>query len=66
MLAIFLALQAGTTFIYQGQELGMTNVPKDWGMEEYKDVDCLNHWRQASGPFIAEIWSDFISVKTVQ
>jgi glycosidase len=45
MLAIFLALQAGTTFIYQGQELGMTNVPKDWGMEKYKDVDCLNHWR---------------------
>uniref|UniRef100_A0A8H7ND26 Glycosyl hydrolase family 13 catalytic domain-containing protein n=1 Tax=Bionectria ochroleuca TaxID=29856 RepID=A0A8H7ND26_BIOOC len=44
LIAIFLGFQAGTPFVYQGQEIGMTNVPKDWPMEEYKDVDCLNHW----------------------
>lgn len=44
LIALFLAFQAGTPFIYQGQEIGMTNVPKEWGIEEYKDVDCLNHW----------------------
>ena len=44
MLATFLGCQAGTPFVYQGQELGMTNVPKEWGMEEYKDIDCVNHW----------------------
>lgn len=44
MLAIALALQAGTPFVYQGQELGMRNVPTTWGIEEYKDIDCLNHW----------------------
>jgi glycosidase len=44
MLATFLCCQAGTVFVYQGQELGMGNVPKEWGMKEYKDVDCLNHW----------------------
>lgn len=44
MLATFLACQAGTVFVYQGQELGMTNVPKDWPVEEYKDIGCLNHW----------------------
>ncbi|CAM1501869.1 Fc.00g038530.m01.CDS01 [Cosmosporella sp. VM-42] len=44
MLAVFLGLQAGTPFIYQGQELGMHNVPENWNMEEYKDIDCLNHW----------------------
>lgn len=44
MLATTLALQSGTPFIYQGQELGMRNVPIEWGMEEYKDIDCLNHW----------------------
>lgn len=43
-IAVFLGCQAGTPFIYQGQELGMTNVPKEWGMDEYKDIDCLNHW----------------------
>lgn len=45
MLATFLGCQAGTVFVYQGQEIGMINVPKDWGMEEYKDIDCLNHWK---------------------
>lgn len=45
MLATVLALMSGTPFIYQGQELGMRNVPKEWGIEEYKDIDCLNHWR---------------------
>ncbi|KAF5125927.1 Alpha-glucosidase [Metarhizium anisopliae] len=34
LIAIFLAFQAGTPFIYQGQEIGMTNVPKEWGMDE--------------------------------
>ena len=45
LLAIFMGFQSGTPFIYQGQELGMTNVPKSWPMGSYKDVDCLNHWR---------------------
>lgn len=44
MLALFLGFQAGTPFIYQGQELGMHNVPREWPMDDYKDVDCLNHW----------------------
>jgi glycosidase len=44
MLAMFLGLQAGTPFIYQGQELGAINVPKEWPIDEYKDVECVNHW----------------------
>ncbi|POR36682.1 Alpha-glucosidase [Tolypocladium paradoxum] len=44
LITVFLGFQAGAPFIYQGQEIGMTNVPKDWAMHEYKDVDCLNHW----------------------
>jgi glycosidase len=43
MLATFLGCQAGTVFIYQGQELGMCNVPEHWGIEQYKDLDCVNH-----------------------
>ncbi|KAJ5692291.1 hypothetical protein N7462_001714 [Penicillium macrosclerotiorum] len=46
MLATALALQSGTPFIYQGQELGMRNVPPSWGIQEYKDIDCLNHWNR--------------------
>ncbi|KAM5356205.1 hypothetical protein ACJ41O_002851 [Fusarium nematophilum] len=44
LIAIFLGFQSGTPFIYQGQEIGMTNVPKAWAFEEYKDIDCLKHW----------------------
>ena len=45
MLAVFLGLQSGTPFIYQGQEIGMTNVPVEWPMDEYKDTACLDHYR---------------------
>jgi trehalose-6-phosphate hydrolase len=46
MLATVLVLMSGTPFIYQGEELGMRNVPKEWGMEKYKDIECLNHWQR--------------------
>jgi glycosidase len=46
LLATFLAFQSGTLFLYQGQEIGMTNMPSDWGIEEYKDVECMNHWKE--------------------
>lgn len=46
MLATFLVLQSGTLFLYQGQEIGMGNVPREWGIEEYKDVETLNFWNR--------------------
>ncbi|PCG93727.1 Glycoside hydrolase, superfamily [Penicillium occitanis (nom. inval.)] len=46
MLATCLALMAGTPFVYQGQELGMRNVPVEWPIDEYQDIDCLNHWKR--------------------
>lgn len=46
MLATWLACQSGTLFIYQGQELGMRNVPKEWLVEEYKDIETQNHWKE--------------------
>ncbi|KAK6345777.1 hypothetical protein TWF718_007683 [Orbilia javanica] len=48
MLATFLALQSGTLFIYQGQELGMANLPKDWGLEEFKDVETINYMNEVA------------------
>lgn len=46
MLATFLGCQSGTVFIYQGQELGMRNIPRDWPIEEYKDIETQNQWRK--------------------
>ncbi|KAL2824708.1 glycoside hydrolase superfamily [Aspergillus pseudoustus] len=46
MLATLLGTQSGTVFIYQGQELGMPNVPPDWPFENYRDIETLNHWKE--------------------
>lgn len=44
MLAAYYMLMRGTPFIYQGQEIGMTNCPFE-SIEEYRDVDALNLFR---------------------
>ena len=41
-----LGLQSGTLFLYQGQELGMSNIPSDWSMDEFRDLETLNHWEE--------------------
>jgi oligo-1,6-glucosidase len=35
----------GTPFIYQGTELGMVQ-PKDWRIEDYKDVETKTFYRE--------------------
>jgi glycosidase len=46
MIGAHLALQSGTLFVYQGQELAMASVPKEWGVDKYKDIEMRNHWEQ--------------------
>lgn len=45
LLAAHMALQSGTVFVYQGQELAQANVPESWGLDEYKDIEVINHWK---------------------
>jgi alpha-glucosidase len=47
MLAMWLVGQTGTLFLYQGQEIGMINAPKGWSINEYKDVESQNFWKEA-------------------
>lgn len=44
MLAIMMCASTGTLFVYQGQEIGMINAPKDWPIEEYKDIESINYF----------------------
>ncbi|KAL4064774.1 glycoside hydrolase family 13 protein [Scleroderma yunnanense] len=44
MLCILEVTQTGTLYVYQGQELGLKNFPRTWGIEEYKDVASLNYY----------------------
>lgn len=46
MFCIFQITQSGTLFVYQGQEIGMKNIPKSWTIDEYKDVATINFWNQ--------------------
>lgn len=45
-LATVLHLQRGTPYVYQGEELGMTNAPFD-AIEDYRDVESLNYYADA-------------------
>ncbi|WPG98731.1 maltase [Acrodontium crateriforme] len=49
MLAMLFGSLSGTLFIYQGQEIGMINMPKEWRIEdEYKDVDSTNYYNMVA------------------
>jgi oligo-1,6-glucosidase len=44
MLATFLHMLQGTPYIYQGEEIGMTNV-KFESIDDYRDIETLNMYR---------------------
>lgn len=46
LLATVLHLHRGTPFVYQGEELGMTNYPFE-SLEEFRDIESVNHARHA-------------------
>lgn len=48
MLAIMMATLTGTLFIYQGQEIGMVNIPKDWPIEELQDIESINYYNSVA------------------
>jgi oligo-1,6-glucosidase len=45
LLATFLHLQQGTPYIYQGEEIGMTNV-RFASINDYRDIETLNIYRE--------------------
>jgi oligo-1,6-glucosidase len=46
MLATVLHMHRGTPYVYQGEELGMTNAPFA-GVEDLRDIESLNHYAEA-------------------
>ena len=45
-LGTVLHLHRGTPYVYQGEELGMTNVPFD-SLEDFEDIESVNHFAEA-------------------
>ncbi|KPI36574.1 Alpha-glucosidase [Cyphellophora attinorum] len=46
LLALMQTTLGGTLFVYQGEEIGIRNAPKDWPMTEYKDIETVNYWQK--------------------
>ena len=46
LLATLLLSMRGTPYIYQGDEIGMTNVAYE-SIEDYQDIETLNSWKDA-------------------
>src|SRR3712207_4825274 len=47
LLGTLLHLHRGTPYVYQGEELGMTNAPFG-GIEDFKDIQSRNHFAEAT------------------
>lgn len=46
LLALMQTTLGGTLFVYQGEEIGMRNCPKDWDVSEFKDIETINYWKK--------------------
>lgn len=51
LIASWIGSMSGTMFVYQGQEIGMVNIPPSWGPEEYKDVESSNYYQEMKSRF---------------
>ena len=47
LLALMQTTLNGTIFVYQGEEIGMRNMPKNWDVAEYKDIESVNYWKKS-------------------
>ena len=47
LLAMMETTLSGTIFVYQGEEIGIRNMPKDWDVKEYKDIESINFWKKS-------------------
>nr|AAY57566.1 maltase [Schizosaccharomyces pombe] len=45
LMALFIIFQSGTPLVFQGQELALANIPRDWPIDEYLDVETQNFWK---------------------
>jgi len=51
LLCLMQTTLSGTLYVYQGEELGMRNVPPSWDPEEYKDIEAINFWDKSKAMY---------------
>lgn len=60
MLATLLHMMKGTPYIYQGEEIGMTNVRYS-SIDEYRDIETLNFYKEA----LNDGWTEEKALKAI-
>ncbi len=64
LLATLLLSMRGTPFIYQGDEIGMTNVAYK-SIDDYRDIETLNSWKAAlENGEVPEIMMDLVHAQS--
>lgn len=48
MLSMLLSTLSGTLFVYQMQEIGMINVPRNWTIDDYVDFSAKDYYYNAT------------------
>ncbi|RMD40468.1 hypothetical protein DV735_g4654, partial [Chaetothyriales sp. CBS 134920] len=51
LLCVMTTTLSGTLFVYQGEEIGMTNIPESWSIDDLKDLNSINYYRQMKERF---------------
>lgn len=55
MLALFLCTLSGTIFLYQGQEIGMTNIDASWKRADIRDAAGLDYLNEMERKFPGDV-----------
>lgn len=51
LLCLMQTTLAGTLFVFQGEELGMRNVPESWPIDDYKDIESINYYKKMTSMY---------------
>ena len=68
VLALLLATMSGTLYIYEGQEIGMTNFPESWSVDDLMDVLSAEYFQGLikkhpnDKKFLAEKWKGVVAM----
>lgn len=68
LLALMIGTLSGTLFLYQGQEIGMTNIPETWSPEDLRDVSAIEYWHDMNRRFprdkelLKKAWKGIVAV----
>lgn len=46
LLGLMQTTLSGTIFVYQGEEIGIRYMPKEWDIAEYQDIESINYWKK--------------------